>query len=239
MPENDSASGDFQRIETPRNSGLVSSRAARLNGTIDARTCFPAVRARVLTEEMTRKPHPSARPGDARASKPEDSAGWERVRDSWVDVPPGVAGSVCSEPPPLPASVRELPAERSPVDAALADRMLEQLARGDYEAALIAAEALLHRLPRDADALDCAEMSRKELRERYVARLGGVLHRVPSVVTREAIATLTLDAFTAFLLSRIDGLATLHEIAFAQGMSPEHALRVLSEFYLKGVIALR
>jgi hypothetical protein len=174
---------------------------------------------------------------NVRAFSSTEEAGWERVRDSWVEVP-RTAGPPRSEPPPLPASVRELPRERSPADAALADRMLERLAAGDYEASLMAAEALLRRLPRDADALDCAEMSRTELRELYAARLGGALHRRPAIASREAVASLTLDVATAFLLSRIDDVTTLHDIAFASGMAPEHALRVLSELYLKGAIAL-
>jgi hypothetical protein len=143
------------------------------------------------------------------------------------------------EPPPLPASVRELPVARSPADETFADRMMERLAAGDYAGALMASEALLHRLPRDADALDCAGMSREELRKVYTARLGGTLDRVPSIaMAPEAIAALTLDVFTGFLLSRIDGLTKLREIVAAGGITPDHALRVLSELYLRGVILL-
>ncbi len=192
---------------------LPECHAAGLNGGPDARTCS---RRLVQTEE---------------------SASWEAVRDSWVDGPPRVHPPR-SEPPPLPASVRELTARRSPADAALADRMLERLAVGDYQGSLMAAEALLRRLPRDADALDCAEMSRKELRDLYIARLGGSLQSVPRLTTRDRLAALTLDTFTAFIVSRIDGQTTLDGIAFAPGLSPVYALSVLSELYLKDVIAL-
>src|ERR1700735_1508261 len=100
------------------------------------------------------------------------------------------------------------------------------------------AEALLRRLPRDADALDCAEMSRTELQKLYGARLGP-LEQVPSIaMTPVTLAALTLDVFTGFLLSRIDGLTTLREISRTPGMTPDHALRVLSELYLQGVISL-
>jgi hypothetical protein len=116
--------------------------------------------------------------------------------------------------------------------------MLERLAAGDYEAALMASEALLRRLPRDADAIDCAEMSRTELRRVYAARLGGALDRAPRIANREAIATVTLCGVTAYLLSRIDGRATLDEIAFGPDASPEEMLRVLSELYLRGILAL-
>jgi hypothetical protein len=173
-----------------------------------------------------------------RAPSAEESAGYEAVRDSWVDGVPPDMQRPRSEPPALPASVREVPVERTPEDAVFADRMLERLAAGDYAGALMAAEALLSRRPRDADALDCAEMSRTELQKLYESRLGP-LDRVPRIVmTPAAIATLRLDVLAGFLLSRMDGHATLHEIAFAPGMTPDHALRVLSELHLQGVLAL-
>jgi hypothetical protein len=116
--------------------------------------------------------------------------------------------------------------------------MLERLAAGDYEASLMAAETLLRRRPRDADALDSAAMSRDALKDLYTVRLGGSLDRIPSCVDRDAVAALTLDVFTAFVLTRIDGRTTLQEIAFAPGMPAEQALRILSELHLKGAIAL-
>jgi len=182
------------------------------------------------------EPSPDDPPVDA-APPSEQSAGYEAVRDSWVNELP-VPSTAHSDPPALPVSVREESGERTPEDALFADRMLARLAEADYAGALLAAAALLRRHPRDADALDCAEMSRTELRKVYVARLDG-LDRVPSIaMTPEAISALTLDVFTGFLLSRIDGSSTLQEIASGRGMVPDHALRVLSELYLQGVITL-
>jgi hypothetical protein len=188
---------------------------------------------------------------DGPTSTPEQSGGYERVRDSWVDglpvggaLAPEASGEADAEdpeqgsPPALPVSTREVPVDRSAADFVFVDRMLERLASGDYVGALMAAEALHRRLPRDADALDCAEMSRTELQKLYCARLGS-LDRVPSIaMTPIAIAGLTLDVFTGFLLSRIDGLTPLREISLTPGMTPDHALRVLSELYLQGVIDL-
>jgi len=163
----------------------------------------------------------------------EKSDGYERVRDSWVDGLPNDA-----RPPALPASIREVKVERSPADSAFVDRMLERLAAGDYAGSLLAAETLLRRLPCDADALDCAEMSRTELHKLYEARLG-LLDRSPSIaLTPASLAALPLDVFAGFLLSRIDGLTTLREISLTPGVAPEHALRVLSELYLQGVITI-
>lgn len=167
----------------------------------------------------------------------DDSGGWESVRDSWVPEPHDTLPPR-SEPPPLPASVRAPRSERSPGDAALADRMIERLAAGDYEASLMAAEALLVRLPRDPDALDCAEMSRSALRDLYTRRLGGSLDRAPGAVDRDALARIALDASTGFVVSCIDGTTTLGQIAFSGAVAPEDALRALSELYVQGVIAL-
>jgi hypothetical protein len=179
-------------------------------------------------------------PGDPGTPKPDQSAGWEPVRDSWTDPPPAVTEATPrSVPPDLPSSVRETGASRSPGDVAFADRMLERLAAGDYAGALLASETLLRHLPRDADALDCAEMARTELRKVYTARLGGDLDCAPSIaMAPEAIATLTLDVFAGFLLSRTDGRTTIQEMLVGQGVAPDRALRVLSELYLMGVIAL-
>jgi hypothetical protein len=114
--------------------------------------------------------------------------------------------------------------------------MIELLAAGDYEASLMAAESLLVRFPCDPDALDCAEMSRSALRELYTKRLGGSLDRTPSAIDRAALARVTLDACTAFVVSSIDGAATLAAIAFSGGAPPEDALRALSQLYVRGVI---
>lgn len=174
-------------------------------------------------------------PRDLVRSKPEDSGGWVPVQESWTDAPP--SSRVRSTPPPLPASARVASAARDAADAAFADAMLGLLAAGDYAGALIAAEALLHVRPGDADALDCAEMSRSELRKTYVARLGGSLARVPHVaVGAAAIAALHLDFRGGFVLARVDGKATLEEIADGC-LAPNDALRILSELALGRVIA--
>ena len=169
---------------------------------------------------------------------PDQSAQYESVRDSWVESPPELLEVLRADPPALPASIRDAPAGRSQADEALVDRVLERLGVGDYAGALLAAEALLRRLPRDPDVLDSAEMSRVELRRIYQSRLGD-LDQVPTLaMTPAALTGLTLDVYAGFLLSRIDGRTTLREITLTHGVAPDHALRLLSELYLQGVIAL-
>jgi hypothetical protein len=143
-----------------------------------------------------------------------------------------------SVPPPLPESASHLQPARAAADEALADTMLERLAAGDNEGAIMAAEALLEYRPRDRDALDAAQIATTELRKVYVARLGSLLHVPHIVMGPDAIFALkSLDFRAGFLLSRVDGLAPIHEIVDGASIPSLEALRILSELYLRRVIA--
>jgi hypothetical protein len=159
---------------------------------------------------------------------------------SEIAVEPGPTSSapVSSQPPPLPESASRIPAARAAAEAAFADRMFERLAASDYGGVLIAAEALLVHHPLSADALDCAQIARSELRKLYVARLGS-LDRIPHLaVGLHGLLGLSLDFRTGFLLSRVDRRTSLGEIAEGCGLPPLDALRILSELYLQRVIEL-
>jgi len=110
--------------------------------------------------------------------------------------------------------------------------MLERLAGGDYAGALLAAEALLVHQPGHADALDCAQMARSEMRKVYVARLGS-LDRVPHLaMATPGLLALSLDFRAGLLLARIDGRASLEQLVERCGIAPIEALRILSELHL-------
>jgi hypothetical protein len=144
------------------------------------------------------------------------------------DVPmaPGSAPP-SSQPPPLPESASRIPAARAAADAAFADRMIERLAASDYAGALTAAEALLVCHPLHADALDCADIARSELRKLYVARLGS-LDRIPHVaMATQGLLGLSLDFRAGVLLSRVDRCARLGDIVDACGLPKLDALRFL------------
>jgi hypothetical protein len=143
-----------------------------------------------------------------------------------------------SVPPPLPESATRLEPARAAADDALADTMLERLAAADYEGAIMAAEALLEYRPRDRDALDAAQIAKTELRKVYVARLGSI-ESVPHVAMGpDAIFALkSIDFRAGFLLSRVDGHATIHEVIEGASIPSLEALRILSELYLRRVIA--
>jgi len=143
-----------------------------------------------------------------------------------------------SSPPPLPLSASQIPPSRAAADNELAECMLDRLAAGDYGGALLAGEALLEYRPRDQDALDCAQIARGELRKVYTARLGS-LDRVPHVAMGpEAIFSLqALDFRAGYLLSRIDGVTSLYDVVESGSIPSLEALRILSELFLRRVIA--
>jgi hypothetical protein len=143
-----------------------------------------------------------------------------------------------SAPPPLPLSASQVPPSRAAADNALAECMFDRLAAGDYGGASLAADALLEYRPRDQDALDCAQIAKSELRKVYAARLGS-LDRVPHVAMGpEAIFSLqALDFRAGFLLSRVDGETSLFGIVESGSIPSLEALRILSELYLRRVIA--
>jgi hypothetical protein len=144
-----------------------------------------------------------------------------------------------SAPPPLPDFASQVPPSRAAADNAFAEDMLERLAAGDYEGASLAADALLEYRPRDQDALDCSQIAKSELRKLYAARLGS-LDRVPHVAMGpDAVFSLqSLDFRAGYLLSRVDGVSTIHEIVESGSLPSLEALRILSELFLRRVIAL-
>ncbi|HEY1690897.1 MAG TPA: hypothetical protein VGG39_01970 [Polyangiaceae bacterium] len=152
--------------------------------------------------------------------------------------PPVSSRPARSAPPPLPESASMIPPSRAASDNAFAESMLERLAAGDYEGASLAAEALLEYRPRDQDALDCAQIAKSELRKVYAARLGS-LDRVPHVAMGpDAIFSLqALDFRAGYLLSRVDGLASISAIIESGSLPSLEALRILSELFLRRVIA--
>jgi hypothetical protein len=155
------------------------------------------------------------------------------------EVPPPPSSQPRSVPPPLPASASTIPAARLEADDAFAARMIERLAAGDYQGALLAAESLLEFRPLDPDASDTALIARGELRRLYIERLGS-LERVPhlSVPIEGLLSHPWVDARSAFVLGRIDGVATVREVVEGTGMHATDGLRLLSELVLRRAVTL-
>jgi hypothetical protein len=143
---------------------------------------------------------------------------------------PGLAG-----PPLVPAT---LSVADPSVTQNLGKTMLERLAAADYEGAFMAANTLLRHDPRSEDALQAAQIARSELYKTYDARLGA-RQRVPHVAVRtEDIRSFPLDACSALVLSQIDGIRTIEDIIHGGILPKLDVLRVLSELYLQGILAI-
>jgi hypothetical protein len=119
----------------------------------------------------------------------------------------------------------------------LASEMTDRYALGDFSGALVAAEMVLARDPDDADAQQYATACRERLEQLYVSRVGS-LTRVPIVTVRDVdLRWLGLDHRAGFLLSRIDGHASLEEILDVSGMPRLEALRTLVELCEAGALS--
>jgi hypothetical protein len=119
----------------------------------------------------------------------------------------------------------------------VATEMFDRYELGDYSGALVVAELILGREPEHGDALRIAKACRDRLSSLYTSRLGA-LSRVPRVaVDASEVRWLGLDHRAAFLLSRIDGTASLAEILDVSGMGQLEALKTLVELVDLGAIA--
>ena len=89
----------------------------------------------------------------------------------------------------------------------------------------------------DAVAQQYATACRERLEQFYVSRVGS-LTRVPIVTVRDVnLRWLGLDHRAGFLLSRIDGHASLEEILDVSGMPRLEALRTLVELCEAGALS--
>ena len=129
----------------------------------------------------------------------------------------------------LPNARRSLaPASQSASDAKPTLELLrDQLATGDFGAALDTANALLKNHPNNADALLYRDQCVATLRQMHIARFGS-LTRIPIItVPEERIRWLSLDHRAGFLLSLVDGQGSVEDIVDASGMPELDALELL------------
>jgi hypothetical protein len=119
----------------------------------------------------------------------------------------------------------------------LVSEMTDRYELGDFSGALVAAEMVLARDPDDTAAQQYATACRERLEQLYVSRVGS-LTRVPVVSVRDVdLRWLGLDHRAGFLLSRIDGHASLEEILDVSGMPRLEALRTLVELCEAGALS--
>jgi hypothetical protein len=118
----------------------------------------------------------------------------------------------------------------------LVGEMEELYALDDLTGALRFAELIMGREPDNDQAKRCAENCRRRLLGLYSSKIGD-LQAVPVPAMSETeLRWLGLDHRSGFLLSRVDGLATVEEVLDICGMPRLEALKTLVELLNRGAI---
>lgn len=121
----------------------------------------------------------------------------------------------------------------------LEGEMEELYALDDLTGALRFAELILGREPDHARARRCAENCRTRLLSLYASKIGSQ-QAVPIPALSDAeLRWLGLDHRAGFLLSRVDGVATVEEVLDVCGMPRLEALKTLVSLLERGAIRLR
>ena len=110
--------------------------------------------------------------------------------------------------------------------------------KGDYMGALLRAESALEARPDFEAAQRYAESARELLKQLYLEKLGSGEQVLRLAMAPDEIQGLTLDHRSGFLISFIDGTATVDEILDMSGMPQLDALRLLYEMREQGVVAV-
>jgi hypothetical protein len=151
------------------------------------------------------------------------------------DLPPTVRGEPNdalrfahpSEPPPPTVSVASDP-RVAPIR--------ERFDRGDFTGALLRAEALLEESPGHEGAKAFVQACQEKVKEMYISKLGSCEAVLRVVMSRDQIRDLSFDHRGGFLISLIDGVATVDDVLDISGMPQLEALRLLYELKQEGVI---
>jgi hypothetical protein len=139
----------------------------------------------------------------------------------------GPAGQLPTESAPA----AEAPDTRSRV-LSLSD--LYQL--GDFSGALEAAESRLEGDPEDEEALRYRQRCQEVLTNMWTARLGAPDRPLKMLIAADQLRWLSVDHRAGFVISLIDGRATLDQVLDIAGMPRLDALRILAELAERGVI---
>lgn len=150
------------------------------------------------------------------------------------DLPPTVRGEPTDAMRFGPTS--EPPATVAVADDGKLDPIRERFDRGDFTGALLRAEALLEESPGHAGAKAFVQACQEKVKEMYIAKLGSCSSVLHVVMARDRIQDLAFDHRGGFLISLIDGVATVDDVLDISGMPQLEALRLLYELKQEGVI---
>jgi hypothetical protein len=109
------------------------------------------------------------------------------------------------------------------------------LERNDCGGALLLAEEILAEHPDDTTAGHYVDMCRDLLCHTYLAHLAGGAGIVGLCVTAGELRALRLDRWSAYLVSCIDGTASVDDLVDLSAMPRLDALRVLYELTQRGI----
>jgi hypothetical protein len=113
--------------------------------------------------------------------------------------------------------------------------MRERFSFRDYEGALALADRILAAQPEHPLARELRANCGAALEDVYAFRLGPMV-RIPVVRLPAQTDSPSVDHRTGFLLSLIDGSATLEAIVDGCGMPKSDALRILVELVKQGIV---
>jgi len=120
----------------------------------------------------------------------------------------------------------------------LVAEMRERFELDDYTGALRASELVLGRTPDHEEAQRISEASRGRLELHYLTRLGSLESRPRVVVKAAEIRWLGLDHRAGFLLSRIDGSASIDDLLAVSGMARLETLKTLVDLLYSEAIEI-
>ncbi|MBL9023296.1 MAG: hypothetical protein JNL21_13945 [Myxococcales bacterium] len=223
-----------------------SPSAANAEPTEATRTPLVAPSARLpsLTRPQTKAP-----PAKATPASPATRANARPTPLVTTQVAAPAPAPSPSEPPAISVVPESIEVEDASLSEAEALAVLseddpdlvpiqERFDRGDYFGAALRAEALLERIPDHAAAQRYLESARDALAQMYLGRLGSGEQVLRVAMRSDEIQGLSLDHRSGFLISLIDGVATLDEILDMSGMPQLDALRLLYEMREQGVVVV-
>lgn len=118
----------------------------------------------------------------------------------------------------------------------LVGEMEELYALDDLTGALRFAELILGREPDNDQAKRCAENCRRRLLGLYSSKIGSMSAVPVPALSETQLRWLGLDHRSGFLLSRVDGIATVEDVLDVCGMPRLEALKTLVDLLERGAI---
>lgn len=179
-------------------------------------------------------------------SEEHDAWTFQRIRrQSTAPATPKESSGAADAPPfhsgsPVPGGGAFDLVERSHPSQQLdlVDEMEELYALDDLTGALRCAEMILGRDPDDVQARHCADNCRRRLLHLYGSKIGDLAAVPVSILSESELRWLGLDRRAAFVLSRIDGVATVEQVLDGCGMPRLEGMKTLVDLLDRGAIRI-